>query len=111
MTRTLHLQRRVAPVRSTYGSNPPDVAARLERGAHMQLPGTRRVSDQTRQSGQPVASDVAERRDDDVRQPIRNSKRSRHASAPNDQYVSSLGSSQGPRLPVSNPGSPECRTG
>ena len=48
MTRTLHLQHRVAAVRSTYGSNPPDIAARLERGAHMQLPGTRRVSDQTR---------------------------------------------------------------
>src|SRR6202012_3242413 len=82
MTRTLHLQHRVATVRSTYGSNPPDVAARLERGAHLQLPGTRRISDQTRQSRQPVTSDIAERRDDGVRQPIRNSKRSRHASAP-----------------------------
>jgi hypothetical protein len=82
MTRTLHLQHRVAAVRPTYGSNPSDVAARLERGAHMQLPGTRRVGDQTRQSREPVASHVAERRDDGVRQPIRNSKRSRHASGP-----------------------------
>src|SRR5207253_6839338 len=65
MTWALHLQHRVTAVRSMYGSNPADVATGLERGADLQLPCSRRVSDKTGQPRQPVASDIAERRDDD----------------------------------------------